>query len=882
MLPFVATTPINRIQNRLLNLAALFLGLYCLALTFASTVRDPGVTGYPWTHWIALAVWLVLFNLANIQSARWLPRRDPYLLPIAALLSGWGLLTIFRLYPEFGLRQTAWLAVACSLLIAGLRWPSGVRLLRRYKYLWLTGGLVLTALTLAFGTNPLGYGPQLWLGCCGVYLQPSEPLKLLLIAYLAAYLADRLIAPEGGHEKPGSTSLLPLLTPTLIMTGMALLLLIAQRDLGTASIFLFLYAAIVYIASGRRRILGISLVGLLLAGAVGYLLFDVVQVRIDAWLNPWLDPSGRSYQIVQSLLAVANGGLVGRGPGLGYPGLVPIPHSDFIFSSIMEESGLVGGLVLIILVAFLAVRGIRISLQASDPFRRYLAGGLTAYLAAQSILIIGGNIRLLPLTGVTLPFVSYGGSSLVTSFLSLALLLLISNKSDSQTAALPNSRPYLVLGALLLVGLGATALLTGWWAVYRAPALLSRTDNPRRAISDRAVQRGAILDREGNPIVATTGEAGSYTRQILYPELSNIVGYTNPLYGQSGLEASLDSLLRGLEGNPARLVWWNQLLFGQPPRGVDLRTSLDLELQRSADRLLGDRKGAIVLLDARSGEILAMASHPGFDANHLEENWDALVNHANAPLVNRAAQVLYPIGAALSPLLLADAEHLGVAPAELPEEGGDSDSFGLSCANDEENTTWGEAVGQGCPGATATLGRSIGAAGLLELYQSLGLFSAPQAYLPADSSSLPGVTLQAADLALGKELRLSPLQMALAAAALSSGGLRPPPYLVTAAHSTQGGWVTVPALGNSRQVFSAEVAHTTANLLADGELPFWQSVAVVTGEKGATIWYLGGTLADWGGAPLVVVVALEEEEDTEHAAIIGRELLQEAMKTYIK
>jgi cell division protein FtsW (lipid II flippase) len=162
-----------------------------------------------------------------------------------------------------------------------------------------------------------------------VYFQPSEPLKLLFIIYMAAYLADRM---------PLSLRPLPLLAPTAFVMAIALLLLIIQRDLGTASIFIVLYTVILYVASGKKRILLISLAGLAIAGVAGYFLFDVVRLRVDAWLNPWLDPSGRSFQIVQSLMAVANGGTSGRGPGLGSPGLVPVAISDLFLAAVVRNS----------------------------------------------------------------------------------------------------------------------------------------------------------------------------------------------------------------------------------------------------------------------------------------------------------------------------------------------------------------------------------------------------------------------------------------------------------------------------------------------------------------------------------------------------------------
>ncbi len=240
----------------------------------------------------------------------------------------------------------------------------------------------------------------------------------------------------------------------------------------------------------------------------------MVRLRIDAWLNPWLDPSGRSFQIVQSLMAVANGGTSGRGPGLGSPGLVPVAISDFIFVAIAEETGLVGTLGLLALIGFFVARGLRTAMRAPDSFRRILAAGLTAYIGAQSILIIGGNIRLFPLTGVTLPFVSYGGSSLLTSFLALLILLFISSQPEDEPAPLPNPQPYLILAGLVGLGLLRLAVTNAWWAVWRGPDLLQRTDNARRSIDDRYVKRGSLLDRNGTPIDLTLGKTGR-----LHPQL---------------------------------------------------------------------------------------------------------------------------------------------------------------------------------------------------------------------------------------------------------------------------------------------------------------------------------------------------------------------------
>lgn len=871
----------DAIQGRLFSLAAIFLAVYSVALTLSpSVIARSWDVAYRWNHWLGFFTWIVLAMLIHRQSSHRLPTRDPYLLPVAFLLTGWGLLTVWRLYPGFGLRQTVWLILSGTVLIAGMSYPDLLQFLRRYKYLWVTSGLVLTALTLIFGTNPTPGGPPMWLGCCGIYLQPSEPLKLLLIVYLAAYLAGEIGDGKGRLRLPParlSLNLLSLLAPTLVVTGLALALLAVQRDLGTASIFIFLYTIIIYVTTGKKRTLAIGALFIGLAGLAGYLLFDVVRVRIDAWVNPWLDPSGRSYQIVQSLIAIANGGILGRGPGLGSPGLVPVPHSDFIFSSITEESGLAGALGLLLLLAVLAERGLQIAFHATDSYRRYLALGLTTYLVAQSVLIIGGNLRLLPLTGVTLPFVSYGGSSLLTAIVSLMLLVIISNTGENRPAILPNPRPYYQLGVLLFAGIAATGLLAGWWATVRADALVSRTDNPRRAIADRYVQRGAILDRYGNALAVSLGSPGNYSRQIEYPALSSILGYTNYIFGQAGLEASIDPYLRGLAGNPGLTIWSNHLIFGQPPPGVDVRLSIDLELQKQADDQLGSHPGAVVLLDAGSGEILAMASHPTFNANELEQSWEELINAEDTPLVNRTTQGLYPPGTALGPILLGYASAYQLLP-NLPNDLSYAvDGMKLNCVVPPENVSWSALISSGCPGAATALGESLGSASLREIFTDLGLFVSPLVQLPSADPVSPQADQSAAEMAVGSGLQVTPLHMALTAAALSNQGTVPAAKLLLAVEESETGWTPVSALQQPREVLPEAQANAIANALTASEQPFWQTLSVTPNGPDRTVtWFLGGMQQNAGEQPLAIAVLLEEDNPVlaEH---IGMALLTGAM-----
>ncbi|RJP52068.1 MAG: hypothetical protein C4583_07435 [Anaerolineaceae bacterium] len=815
----------HQLQRRLFEYSTAFLFLFSLILTLSPAVRErTWATDLRGDHWIGFAAWFALTAFASRVTSRRLPETDPFLFPAASLLSGWGLLTIWRLDPYSGARQTVWLAAALAAYLLALRFPADLSFLRRYKYLSLLGGILLTALTLIFGSNPSGFGPRLWIGGADVYLQPSEPLKLLLVIYLAAYLADRLPVETFDNLRAKSIrqiASIPLIIPTLAMTGLSLVILIVQRDLGTASIFILIYTIILFLATGKRRVLLVTAAGLMLAAFVGYFFVDIIHARLDAWLNPWSDPSGRSYQIIQSLLAIANGGTLGRGAGLGSPTLVPVAISDFIFIAISEETGLLGAIGLLVLIGLLLTRGLRAALLAPSRFQRLLAGGLTAYLGVQSLLILGGNLRLLPLTGVTLPFVSYGGSSLVTSFLALAILLRIVSQPEDEPAPLATPRPYAFLAGLFALGLFASALSTGWWSVIRSPDLLTRTDNARRSIADRYVRRGSLLDRDNQRITVTNTNGSPFVREYFYPDLAPVTGYTHPVYGQAGLEASLDGYLRGFEGNPSSLIWWHHLLYGTPPPGLDVRLSIDLNLQKEADAQLGEHTGAIILLNARSGEILAMVSHPTYDPNLLDETGEGLQTNPAAPLVNRAAQGSYPAASLLPPLLAAR-------------------------------------FGQDAPPAADLIHG---------FYNLLGFYSAPDLRLPVGTPSRFGEI---------ENLHVSPLQMVLAFAPLSNHGILTAPRIALAVDTPAQGWVILPANREPLEVMDEAGARLAAESLQVADQPYWRYGARVS-EKGKSFtWFVAGTLPNWQGTPLTLIVLLEED-NASLANSLGEALLLEAL-----
>jgi len=230
----------------------------------------------------------------------------------------------------------------------------------------------------------------------------------------------------------------------------------------------------------------------------------------------------------------------------------------------------------------------------------------------------------------------------MVSMVAAVLLMHISRPAEYRRLPVEGLPAYTRLGTALLAGFALCMLAAGWWGVVRTEALLARTDNPRRSLADLRVRRGSLLDRQGRLISVTLGTPGNYRRYIYYPPLSNVIGYNHPAYGQAGLEGSLDSYLRGVQGYPELSIWWNHLLYGEPLPGLDVRLSLDLSLQRQADRELQGEIGAILMINAESGEILVMSSHPTFDANFLAEQWEHLVRRKEAPLLNRVLLGNYP------------------------------------------------------------------------------------------------------------------------------------------------------------------------------------------------------------------------------------------------
>jgi cell division protein FtsW (lipid II flippase) len=385
---------------------------------------------------------LGLAHLAMILAGR---RMDQILFPVVAMLGGISLLLMERLPQDlvtqtfvgatFGLAdvQLVWLVLAITIATAIAIVVRSDAWLRRYKYTWAAIGVGLLLLTFVLGTEINGSRLTLQFGPFGG--QPSELLKVILVVFLAGYLSENrpILMEQDTRVGPLRLPPLPYLAPMAAMWAIALAIVVIQRDLGAALLFFGVFLALVYVATGRASLVVIGLILFILGSWLMANLFEHVRTRVDIWLDPFADPLGAGYQVVQALLAFARGGLVGVGFGAGLPevgGRPPIPevHTDFPLAALGEELGIVGVLAILGLYLVVVERGLRIGAAAGDDFRALLAVGLSLVIGIQAFIIAAGNLKVLPLTGVTLPFISYGGSSLLGNALVVGLLLALSDR----------------------------------------------------------------------------------------------------------------------------------------------------------------------------------------------------------------------------------------------------------------------------------------------------------------------------------------------------------------------------------------------------------------------------------------------------------------------
>ena len=641
------------------------------------------------------------FAAAHIGVRIFAPGADPAILPIVFTLSGIGITFVTRLQPDASLGQVIFLFLGVALMVGTLAVVKNLEVVKRYKYVLGIAGIILLVLPMFIGTEI--YGSKLWIKIGGFQFQPGEFAKVLIVLFLAGYLAENreLLSISNRTVLGIKFPRLRLLYPLFIVWGVCLLVVAFERDLGSALLFYTIFLIMLYVATGRVSYVIIGL-ALLAVGAFGmYQIMSHVQVRVAIWLDPFSDAQNLGYQIVQSLFSLADGGLAGVGIGKGMADIIPVVASDMIFAAIGEEMGLLGGSAVLLLFMLFAVRGLTTAARAKSDLAAFSAAGLTAAISFQAFTIVGGVTKLIPLTGVTLPFMSQGGSSLLASFVIVGLLLRAGDEATGRSTEIANTstdlatagyrttvrgshmrRPALDTPESGLLGRVALAnrltrtvfLFTALFAVLignityiqviKASEYQDMPSNNHTINKARYIKRGSIITADGLTLAESIQQAdGTYARS--YPNgnlAAHVVGYYSQQYGTMGIENTQNDTLTGSKDYSS---WQNALnsLAGISEPGNSVQLTIDSRIQRAAEQALAGRVGAIVALDPRSGAVLAWASAPTFDNTNIQAAIEAAnaSGGADTSMYDRATLALYTPGSTFKVLTLASALENGLA-----------------------------------------------------------------------------------------------------------------------------------------------------------------------------------------------------------------------------
>lgn len=949
-------------SRRTTELLLLIAGAFPVLLLYAMYVITSGAALTFQTLTVPLGLFAA-FAAAHLGVRFLAPGADPAILPIVFVLSGIGITFVTRLAPEAAMGQVVFLFVGVTLMVGTLIAVKNLDIIKRYKYTLGAIGIILLVLPMFIGTEI--YGSKLWIKIGSFQFQPGEFAKVFIVLFLAGYLAEnRELLSISNHTVLGiKLPRLRLLAPLFVVWGICLLVVAFERDLGSALLFYTIFLIMLYVATGRVSYVLIGLV-LLCVGAFGmYQIMGHVQVRFQIWLDPFSDAQNLGYQLVQSLFSLADGGLSGVGIGKGMASIIPVVESDFIFSAIGEEMGLLGGAAVLFLFMLFSVRGLTTAARAKSDLAAFSATGLTAAITFQAFTIVGGVTKLIPLTGVTLPFMSQGGSSLLASFVIVGLLLRAGDEATGREAELTSAGDELAgagaafaavdrganfaQGAAAAVSRMGTRFFSGKAADGSArssaagkriaqpsgvsahadasvrPSAYStgagayaahggsharpgsrmrrRTlDTPESGVLGRValakrltrtvflftalfavlignltyiqvikaadyqdmpsnnhtlhraqyIKRGSIITSDGLTLAESAQQQdGTYVRS--YPNgnmAAHVVGYYSQQYGTSGIEASQNDTLTGSKDYSS---WQNALnsLAGLTEPGNSVKLTIDSRIQRAAEAALAGRTGSIVVLDPRSGAVLAWASAPTYDNTNIDATMAAANGQdGSTSLYDRATQALYTPGSTFKVITLASALEHGTAqltstfnsPGRMEIGGADVVNIGEAAHG---TITLDRAFALSANTVFGQLANDVGAEGLVTTArafgygQSLGLDFQTAASIMPDPTQMSEWELAwaGAGQPVGQGHTPGPqtttMQNAVMAATIANGGIAMNPYVVEQTLAPDGAVIRTTKIRSLGQAVSAATAEQVKQSMLDVVESGTGSAARVPGVK---------------------------------------------------
>ena len=879
------------------------------------------------------------FVVAHLAVRKLAPGADPALLPLAFSLSGIGIAFITRIAPftdapNMAQGQVVWLFVGVGCMVAVLLLFRNLDKVANYKYTLMLAGIILLLSPLIPGLGQEIYGSKIWLHIGGFSFQPGEIAKIVIVLFMASYLAENrellsvFTVRMGPFRLPDIRSLLPL----LLMWGVAMLIVVFEKDLGSAMVFFFVFLLMLYVATGKKFYLIIGLGLMAIGGVAAFMAFSHVQVRVNTWLDPFSDAQNTGYQLCQALYSIADGDLFGVGLGNGLAGgtdafsAIPVVESDFIFADIAEEIGLLGASGVLLLFLCFAIRGFLTAARAKSDVSSFVAVGLTSMIVLQAFIIVGGVTRVIPLTGLTLPFISQGGSSLLGSFIIVGFLLRAGDEATGIESEMLNgttsslhsnsvlgrislgkrlTHSMLFCSALFAILVANLTLIM----VVNADSYQSMPGNNHTLAKEAKSERGTISTYDGIVLARSVlDDDGSYSR--IYPAgdlASHVVGYVSQQYGTSGIEDAYNDTLKGQEN----FATWTDVLndmAGIGTTGNDVALTINSKIQQAAQDAIAGKKGAAVVMDPKTGAILAMASAPTYDAANFEQVIAAAnADSSDSSLINRATGNLYAPGSTFKMVTLSTAREADVANESTPFSSPGTIDIGNASVSNFNHMSYGtqtleQATWWSANTVYGQLGVQMGADKLVEGAERFGFnqaFDFPLVMytsLMADPNEMTEweTAWAAAGVPVNPMNHESPagpqatvLQMAMVGSAIANDGVQMTPYLVDGIYNANGERSFTAQPQKLRTSISAETAKRVREVLkgvvnnGTGTAARIDGVDVAgktgTAEKndGNDMWFVGMAPAD--DASIVVAVVIEDGEESE-GTIKAHDILQTALE----
>jgi len=555
-----------------------------------------------------------------------------------------GMIMLTRLSFDKAFRQFIFITIGSVLMLIIPLFLQKGSMFRNFSVLYFISGVVLLAAVVIIGAT--SYGAKLTISIGGFSFQPSEFVKIIFVFFVAS-----MIYKEANFKRVFMTSCL---------SAVFVLLLVASKDLGGALLYFMAYLVMIYVASKKILYLGAGLGGMAIASVAGYFLFSHVRTRVFVWLNPTADIDNQGYQICQSLFGIGTGGWFGLGIGEGLPNKIPIVDKDFIFSAISEEFGAIFAIGLILLCVSCFFMITNVSMQMKDKFYKLVAIGLAVLYATQVILTIGGAIKFIPSTGVTLPLVSYGGSSMLSTLIVFGIVQGLymrkaaskantdKEKNEKKSKKKESNLEYNVVTYLFFAIFMAMIAYFVYFLAVKSDDFINNEYNGLQTLFEDDVIRGEIVTSDGYVIAETlTDDEGETTRHYPYGNMfAHVTGYSANV--RTGLEKQLNFTLLRSHG-----FFVDQLISdftNEKKIGDKVITTIRYDLQEAAYNALGNYDGAVVVMEPSTGKILAMVSKPTFNPNTIEQDWDKL--QEGSALYNRATQGQYTPGSVFKILTL--------------------------------------------------------------------------------------------------------------------------------------------------------------------------------------------------------------------------------------